>query len=147
MAILGVGVDLVDVRRFETVSKRRGDALARRLFTRAERAVCRGRPRCAEHMAGRFAAKEAFLKALGTGYAKRIRWTDVEVSGLGRRVELRLHGQAKALCAERKVRRTHLSITHTDRHAAAFVILEGKEGAGRGSRARKRGRGARRARR
>lgn len=127
MAILGVGVDLVDVARFEAASKRRGAAMARRLFTRAELNACRGRPRCAEHLAERFAAKEAFLKALGTGYAQRIRWTDVEVVGLGQRVRLRLHGRAKEISAKRKVAHAHLSITHTDRHAAAFVVLEGKE--------------------
>lgn len=124
MGILGIGVDLVDVRRFAAISKRRGAVLAHRLFTRAELDACRGRPRCAEHLAGRFAAKEAFLKALGTGFAKRIRWTDVEVIGLGKRVEFRLHGRAKEISAKRKVARAHLSITHTDRHAAAFVILE-----------------------
>jgi len=124
MAVVGVGFDLVDVKRFEAIARRRGAALGRRLFTERERGSCEGRPRCAEHLAGRFAAKEAFLKALGTGYSDRIRWVDIEVVGVGEKVSLEVRGRARAICRGRKVKRMHLSITHTDDHAAAIVVLE-----------------------
>ncbi|HLG43192.1 MAG TPA: holo-ACP synthase [Planctomycetota bacterium] len=124
MAVVGIGVDLVDVRRFDSIARRRGAPLGKRLFTERERASCEGRPRSAEHLAGRFAAKEAFLKALGTGYSNRIKWTDMEVVGIGEKISLEIRGQAQAISRRRKVKRMHLSITHTADQAAAVVVLE-----------------------
>ncbi|HXF96542.1 MAG TPA: holo-ACP synthase, partial [Gemmatimonadales bacterium] len=78
--IVGVGVDLVDVARFRRALETWGERLTRRLFAESELADCRGRSRPAEGLAGRFAAKEAFLKALGTGLAGGLRWREVVVA-------------------------------------------------------------------
>jgi len=127
-SVAGIGIDAVDIGRFRKVLDRR-PALAERVFTDAERADAAGRGDPAEHLAARFAAKEAVMKALGTGlggFALR----DVEVvraggTGAGRGApSLRLAHRAAALAADRGVRRWHLSLTHTDALALAMVLAE-----------------------
>lgn len=119
--LAGVGVDVVEVPRFA----RAKSALLRRLFTEAERKYCSGKPNAAIHFAGRFAAKEAFLKALGTGYAENIGWKDVEiVHRANGGVEIQPSGRAAKICRQKKVKRVHLSISHTHGIATAVVLLE-----------------------
>ncbi|WKR22524.1 hypothetical protein AIF0345_2475 [Actinomyces israelii] len=127
--ILGIGTDLVAVGRLEArlVSV---PALAGRLFTPQERAACAGRATC---LAGRFAAKEAVVKALGSALAEAgrgapsgWRYTDVEVvSAPGAPPRLALHGVARATAAGLGVAGWRLSLTHDDGRALAFVIAEG----------------------
>jgi holo-[acyl-carrier protein] synthase len=120
--LAGVGVDVVDVPRFA----RAKPALLKRLFTDRERAYCSGKPNAAIHFAGRFAAKEAFLKALGTGYSENIGWKDIEIVHQGNgRVEIKTSGVAARLCRKKKIRRLHVSISHTRAIATAVVLLEG----------------------
>lgn len=123
--IVGTGLDLVPVDRLAGFHRRRGDEGLLRLFTGAELDYCRGAASFAASLAARFAAKEAFFKALGTGFGRGGRWTDVEVvrDELGAPA-LRLSGRALACAGRLGARRWHLSLTHTDQIAAATVILE-----------------------
>jgi len=124
--IYGIGVDLVKVARIEAVLARFGDRFLERVFTEREITYCRDKPGAAAGFALRFAAKEAFSKALGVGLRKSgIRWREVEVipNPLGK-PELSVSGRAAALCAEAGVTGMHLSLTDEDRRALAVVILE-----------------------
>ncbi len=125
--VIGTGIDLVPVARFGRFQERRGERGLRRLFTPDELAYCLRIAVPERSLAARFAAKEAFFKAMGTGYGRESGgWTDVEVfrEASGRPC-IRLHGRAARFAAGRGVRRIHLSLTHTDDVAAAFVVLEG----------------------
>ena len=123
--IVGIGVDLVVIPRFGELMERRGEAALARFFTPGEVERCRASKSATESFAGRFAAKEAFFKALGTGWGLGGRWTEVEVvSAPTGAPSLRLSGRAAEAAAEQGVSRIHLSITHTDETAAAFVVLE-----------------------
>ena len=120
--IIGVGTDLVSVPRLRQAVTRR-DRLLPRLFTEAEVAECRRRADPAPHLAARFAAKEACLKALQTGMGGGIRWREVEVEGGGGMVpRLILRGAAATRAAALGVRQTHLSLSHEGEYALAFVV-------------------------
>ena len=123
--IAGTGVDLVSIPRFADLLERRGETAIRRFFAPAEAERCRASRSAVESFAARFAAKEAFFKALGTGWGLGGRWTEVEVvSAPSGAPSLRLSGRAAQAAAERGVSRIHLSLTHTHETAAAFVVLE-----------------------
>ena len=124
--IVGVGMDLVQVRRVDALLERKGERALARLFTPAEAARCRGGRSPRESFAARFAAKEAFFKALGTGWGRGGAWTEVEVvSAPSGAPSIRLHGAAAAAAGAAGVTRVHLSLTHTGDVAAACVVLEG----------------------
>lgn len=125
--IFGNGIDIVAISRFERFVAENNVPLLERLFTLHEREYCAARKRCAQHYALRFAAKEAFLKALGTGLRDGISWHDVEVVNdhLGK-PELRLYGRARELFDGHGLRRHFLSLSHDGDVAAASVILEGE---------------------
>ncbi len=126
MPVLGHGIDLTEVDRIEKMLAEHADRFVERCFTPREIADAGDGPRRVEHLAARFAAKEAALKALGTGWAQGVGWTDIAVhraeSG---RPELVVTGRAAALAAERGIARWHVSLTHTKDHAVASVIAEG----------------------
>ena len=123
--IAGVGIDMVPIERLWTLLARRGDRGMRRLFTPAESARCRASRHPPESFAARFAAKEAFFKALGTGWGRGGRWTDVEVvSSPAGAPTIRLSGRAARIADERGIVRVHLSLTHSGDTAAAVVVLE-----------------------
>jgi holo-[acyl-carrier protein] synthase len=123
--ILGTGFDLVAVPRFARFVGRRGERGLQRLFTPSELAYCLGHVNPAPFLAARFAAKEAFYKAVGTGVGPAGGWQDVEVIRLASgRPRLMLHGRAAAVVHELKVRTIHLSLSHTGDTAGAFVVLE-----------------------
>ena len=114
----GAGIDLIEIERIERALERR-PALAERIFTRRELAAARSRARPGQHLAARFAAKEAALKALGLG---GLRLHEVEVEGGGdSQPALRLHGSAEQE-AERRGVDLDVSLTHTREHAAAVVV-------------------------
>jgi holo-[acyl-carrier protein] synthase len=123
--ILGVGLDMVAVVRFEREVARHGDGFLEELFSASEIAYCRQMMRPYQYYAARFAAREALFKALGTGRTGRIGWRDVEVvrdeSG---KPSLVLAGEAGKLADSMGVRRIHVSLTHTDEFASAVVVLE-----------------------
>jgi holo-[acyl-carrier protein] synthase len=126
MPILGHGIDLTEVDRIDEMLAEHGDRFVQRCFTPREIADAGNGPRRVEHLAARFAAKEAALKALATGWAQGVGWTDVAVhraeSG---KPELVVTGRAAAVAAERGITRWHVSLTHTKDHAVASVIAEG----------------------
>ena len=118
--MVSVGVDIVDVGRVADAIDRWGARFLDRVFTPAEVAYCRGRAREAESFAVRFAAKEAFAKALKIG--KVAIWREVEiVRGEGPRPTVRLHGHARSLVGSRKI---DLSLSHAATHAVAVVLIE-----------------------
>ena len=123
--IVGIGTDLADVDRIEQSITRYGDRFLQRIYTAGEIAYVTGKANRFERYAARFAAKEAGMKALGTGWSGGIRWHDLEVANLpSGRPTLRLHGQAAEHAVGLGVRHIHLSLSHTATMAIAFVILE-----------------------
>jgi holo-[acyl-carrier protein] synthase len=123
--IAGIGVDLVEVERFEGMERSERERLRSRLFTEAEQAYCLQKEKPNMSFAARFAAKEAFAKALGTGVAKGISWVEIEVrrDAAGRPL-LALHGKARDVAESLGITSVSLSISHTGKTAIAFVILE-----------------------
>ncbi len=126
--ILGIGTDLCRITRVEASLERYGERFERRVFTEGERAYCHERPKTtANHFAGRFAAKEATFKALGTGISMGMRWKDVEVVRRpGGPPRLLLGGEARARADRMGVVGMHLSLTHDADLALAVVVLEGQ---------------------
>ena len=125
--IVGVGVDLVHIPRIRRMMERWQERFLDRVFTPDEVAYARRRHDPAEHLAARFAAKEATLKALGTGLSMGVRWREMEVRRpLGGRPTLALSGRTQAVGAERGVRRLHVSLTHDGEYALAEVLAEGE---------------------
>ncbi|MBE9534362.1 MAG: holo-ACP synthase [Proteobacteria bacterium] len=124
--IRGIGVDIVKVDRIEQAVERWGDRFLKRIFTPAEIERCQQRARPAQCLALRFAAKEAFAKALGLGMRKGLRWRDIEVvhDHLGK-PDLLLHNQAQRLLEAMEARRTWLSLSDERESALAVVVLEG----------------------
>ncbi|MEO1007640.1 MAG: holo-ACP synthase [Planctomycetota bacterium] len=124
--IVGHGVDLVEVARIHRSIDRFGDRFLERVFTENERRYAADRARRLEHLAARFAAKEAVLKALGTGWSGGIAWTDVEVTrDAAGRPGVALHNLAAEHARRLDAKRWTLSISHTDTHAMASAIAEG----------------------
>ena len=124
--IVGLGVDITEIDRIEAAIARRGRAFLERLFTAAEIAYCETHRHSAERFAGRFAAKEAAMKALGTGWARGVRWVDIEVvREPGGKPTLKLSGATCAIANGLGVKNIVLTITHTGNTALALVIFEG----------------------
>jgi holo-[acyl-carrier protein] synthase len=125
--ICGIGVDLVRVDRLARALTRYGERFLRRVFTDREIAYCQGRAKQGVYQfAQRFAAKEAFSKALGVGLREGgIRWREVEVLPDPRgKPEIQVTGRAAQLCEERGIKGMHLSLTDEDNLAVAMVVLE-----------------------
>ena len=124
MPIVGHGIDIVEVGRIRQLMDRHGDRFLGRCFTASELAYVRRRPkRLAEHLAGRFAAKEAVLKVLGTGLRHGIGWCDIEVVRLPTgQPTLQLAGAAARIARERGIERWMLSLSHISTHATASAI-------------------------
>jgi holo-[acyl-carrier protein] synthase len=123
--IVGTGVDIAEVARIQGAADRFGSRFLKRVFTSEEVRYCTSRANTAERLAARFAAKEAGMKAIGTGLRGGVTWQDVEVVRLpGGRPELRFHGKAAEVAISLGCKRTHLSLSHTAEQAIAYVILE-----------------------
>ena len=123
--IFGIGVDIADIGRFERFVRENNQTLLERLFTPAEIAYCVPKKQCATHFASRFAAKEAFLKALGTGLRDGLSWLDLEVVNdpLGKPL-LRISGKAAEMYGSHGLSGCHLSLSHDGPSAIAMVVLE-----------------------
>lgn len=123
--IVGTGIDIAEVPRIQEAIERFGERFLHRIFTPAERQYCDSKANRVERYAARFAAKEAAMKALGTGWNHGVRWRDCEVARMpGGRPTIHFHGKAQAFAMKLGVRNAALSITHTKEQAMAFVILE-----------------------
>ena len=123
--IVGLGVDIAEVGRIAAAIERHGRPFLQRVFTPAEIAYCEKHRNRVERFAGRFAAKEATMKALGTGWARGVRWVEIEVvrepSG---KPMLKLSGASRAIADRLGVKNIALTITHTGNTALAEVIFE-----------------------
>jgi holo-[acyl-carrier protein] synthase len=132
-AVRGIGIDLAGIPRFREVVGRWGERFLQRVFTEQELAYCRRRRDPVPHLAARFAAKEAALKALGTGLRLGVRWRELEVRReRGQAPTMVLSGRARAIAAGQGVRRLLLSLTHDGDYAMAQVMLIGDAGDGEG---------------
>jgi len=123
--IVGLGVDIAEVGRVQGAIERQGERFLKRVFTERERAYCEQFKNKYERYAGRFAVKEAAMKALGTGWSRGVRWVDVEVvRERGGRPRLELYGEAKKIAAKLGVKHIAVTITHTESQALGQVIFE-----------------------
>ncbi len=121
----GVGIDLVEINRIGNLLNRFGDSFLDRVFTDRERRLTRVKSGAAAHFAVRFAAKEAFLKALGSGWRKGIKWREIEVvtetsGGPG----LELWGTAKEIFSQQGLKNIFLSLAHEKEYGVAVVVVE-----------------------
>jgi len=129
-AILGIGVDIVEISRVERLVQRYDSRFLSRVFTGNESRYAMGSANYAERLAGRFAVKEAVLKALGTGKSGGILWQDIEtLPGPAGKPVVRLHGQAVRWAKWKGGGQVHVSISHDGGKAIAFVIIERSGGA------------------
>ena len=124
MPVLGHGIDIVETSRIRKLVEQHAEHFLDRVFTPLEQQYCAGNPkRYFEHLAGRFAAKEAVLKVLGTGWRGGIAWTDIEVlkeeSG---QPKIALTGECARIATELGIARWHISISHIETHATASAI-------------------------
>jgi holo-[acyl-carrier protein] synthase len=127
--IVGLGIDLCQVSRIAELERRYGMRFLQRVFTEGELSRCRNPRRLHECLAGRFAAKEAALKALGTGLSQGIAWHDVElVGGESQRPRIAFHRRAGEIFKARGATTSCVSVSHDSGFAAAVVILEGDPG-------------------
>ena len=124
-SILGIGVDVVDVKRMKAAIDAWGPALVKKMFTETEVAYCKSKKKPHEHFAARFAAKEAVSKAMETGWSGQFRWRDVEVvNEISGAPKVVLHDYVASQLAQCKV---HVSLSHTENTVVAFAIIEKKE--------------------
>jgi len=127
--IKGIAIDLIEVARIRKAIKTQGKKFLQMIFTGREIAYClKHKQDPYQHFAARFAAKEAFLKAIKTGWgtSKSPNWREIEVKiSSGGEPTLALSGKARAIARKLKVKQIHLSLTHSGSYAAAIIILEG----------------------
>lgn len=125
MSIVGLGLDLAQISRFEDAYARRGDRMLERLFTPAERAYCDRKKDRMSSYCGRFAVKEAVMKVLGTGWTRGVRWIDIEVvRAPGSAPRCVLHGETAEIARRLGIARIHVTITHDAGIAAAVAVAE-----------------------
>ncbi|MDO7785683.1 holo-ACP synthase [Desulforamulus aquiferis] len=121
----GIGTDIIEIERVELAISRSGQEFLNRVFTPGEQSYCGGKVQC---LAGRFAAKEAVLKALGTGL-RGLRWTNIEIlPNYQGKPEVKLSGSALELAADLGIDKIMVSISHDRGRAVAFAVAVGKEG-------------------
>jgi len=127
--IFGIGIDLVEVDRLNKSVEKFGDKFLNRLFTENEIKYCQTKFNCYQHFAVRFAAKEALLKAIGTGLRDGITWHQIEIINdkLGKPLIL-THGKCYQILQKLAVKNLELSLSHTKHYGAAVVILEQSNG-------------------
>jgi holo-[acyl-carrier protein] synthase len=123
--IIGLGLDIAEIDRIAAAIERHGTPILERLYTTREVAYCESRKNKFERYAARFAAKEAAMKALGTGWTRGVRWRDIEVTNApGGKPSLQLEGVARQIADRLGVKNISLSITHSGNLALAEVIFE-----------------------
>jgi holo-[acyl-carrier protein] synthase len=123
--IVGIGVDIVEIRRIRDMLEKHDSAFLNKIFTENEHIEADGRSDISVYFAGRWAAKEAFSKALGTGFGKFCSWTDISISNNDSgKPEILISGNAAEFAEKLKIVNIHLSISHEKEYACASVILE-----------------------
>lgn len=120
--VIGIGTDIVEVSRIGDMIDKHDDTFIQKVFTESEITYCGPRKSSVQHYAGRWAAKEAILKAIGTGWSKGIKWTDIEViNEMGGKPYVKLNGKAIDVCADRGIDEILISISHCNLFATAFA--------------------------
>lgn len=136
MEILGIGTDIIECPRIGKMIEQHGELFLRRVYTDREIRYCQSRKHAIEHFAGRWAAKEAILKAMGSGWSKRISWTDLEVrNSADGEPKVLVCGGAKDVAVRRGIGNILISISHCRTYATAYALALGRVtlGEGRGS--------------
>jgi len=129
MKIVGIGTDITDCARIDKMIQRHGVHFLEHVFTQREISYSSSKKRASEHFAGRWAAKEAVLKALGTGWIGGISWKDVEVvNEIGGRPRIDLHSGAKKIADQLGITEILISISHCSSHAIAYAVATKGEG-------------------
>src|SRR5687768_3431861 len=127
MTVLGIGTDIIECLRIAKMIERHGELFLTRVYTSHEIEYCTARKASTQHYAGRFAAKEAVLKALGTGWTRGIHWRDIEVrNDVGGKPRIALAGVAREMCEKLGIAEVHMSISHCRKHATAYARAAGK---------------------
>ena len=127
MNVVGIGTDIIECLRIAQMIERHGELFLTRVYTAHEIEYCTTRKASTQHYAGRFAAKEAVLKALGTGWTRGIHWRDIEVRNeIGGRPRILLGGGARDLCEKVGITEMLISISHCRTHATAYALALGK---------------------
>jgi holo-[acyl-carrier protein] synthase len=127
MNVIGIGTDIVECLRIESMIEKHDDLFLRRVYTQWEIDYCNQRKSAVQHFAGRWAAKEAILKAMGTGWAKGIQWTDLEIRNeVGGRPFVQLVGQAQKICEQKGISQILISLSHCRQFATAFATAVGE---------------------
>ncbi len=126
--IIGIGTDITECLRIARMIERHGELFISRVYTPEEISYCQSRAQATQHFTGRWAAKEAILKALGTGWRKGISWRDVEIRNepAGRPI-VSMHGGAKDVVQQLGIAKMLVSISHCRTHATAYAIAVGGE--------------------
>lgn len=128
MNILGIGTDIIESLRIAQMIEKHGELFLNRVYTPHEIEYCSARKAATQHYAGRFAAKEAVLKALGTGWTRGIQWRDIEVhNDLGGKPSIVLSGGAYELSVQQGIDEMLISISHCRNYATAYAMAVGKE--------------------
>ena len=129
MEVVAHGIDLVDCPRIDQMVKHHGQRFIDRVFTAAEQAYADSKKNRIEKLAGRFAAKEAILKLVGTGWRGKIAWTDIEiVNNSAGQPEVTLRGEVKKLAGKLRIKHISVSITHTANFAIASAVALAEKG-------------------
>jgi holo-[acyl-carrier protein] synthase len=127
MEILGIGTDIIECPRIGKMIEQHGELFLRRVYTEREIRYCQSRKHAIEHFAGRWVAKEAILKAMGTGRSQGIAWTHIEVrNGEQGRPQVRIGGAARETARERGIGDILVSISHCRTYATAFALALGR---------------------
>ena len=127
MNIIGLGTDIIECLRIARMIEKHGELFLQRVYTQHEVAYCSSRKAANQHYAGRWAAKEAVLKAMGTGWSRGIRWRDIEVKiDLRGKPSVLIHGTAHEICAELGITDVMITISHCRSHASATAIAVGE---------------------
>ena len=122
MQIVGIGTDIVECLRIAQMIDRHGEMFLTRVFTQGEISYCRARRKSNEHFAARFAAKEAVLKCLGTGMAKGLSWTEIEIcNNAGGQPSVTVHGATRELAQRKRVSEFLISLSHCRNYATAYA--------------------------
>jgi holo-[acyl-carrier protein] synthase len=126
MEIVGIGTDIVECLRIGRMIEEHGELFLNRVYTEREIRYCQARKRAVEHFAGRWAAKEAVLKCLGTGWRRGLAWTDMEIrNGHDGKPQVLLCGGAKDVAQALRIADIHISISHCRAYATAYAVAVG----------------------
>ena len=126
MHILGIGTDIVECLRIAQMIERYGELFIQRVYSELEISYCSTKSAATQHYAGRWVAKEAVLRALGTSWRRGIRWRDVEIrQHVGRAPTIAMGGRARDVLQRSGIRKMHISISHCRSHAIGYAIAEG----------------------